>query len=218
MVTLSMTRAFGLVLSLALLAAAAPSPDTVTVTAAPSIPSTAPQFVDGATFTSAILNSTNFYRTEHNASWIRWNETLEDFASDYLDDMGDDCDFKHSGGPYGENLAIGCSDAEGCVEMWGDERADYDYKHPDFSEDTGHFTQLVWKDTTTVGCGRKLCGTSGWYLVCEYWPRGNVIGAFGDEVNKQVNGTGSWAAVVRPPPSTSLVGFALLGLGVWTLL
>ena len=216
MVQLSSTQAFGLILSLALLVAAAPSPDTVTVTAAPSIPSTAPQFVDGDTFTSAILNSTNFYRTEHNASWIRWNETLEDFASDYLEDM-DGCDFKHSGGPYGENLAIGCSDAEGCVEMWGDEREEYDYKDPDFSEKTGHFTQLVWKNTTTVGCGRKLCGTSGWYLVCEYWPRGTVIGAFGEEVNKQVNGTGSWGSTVRPPPTTSF-GFALLALGLWTML
>ncbi|KAJ9130758.1 Cell wall protein PRY3 [Pleurostoma richardsiae] len=186
---------------------AAPSPDTVTITAAPSIPSTAPQFVSESLFTSAILNSTNFFRTEHNASAVRWNHTLETFASDYLDGAG--CDFAHSGGPYGENLAIGCSDAAGCVDAWGDEREEYDFGDPGFSEDTGHFTQLVWKNTTTVGCGRRLCGTSGWYLVCEYWPRGNVIGEFKEEVGKQVNGTGSGGGAVRPP-SVSAAAFWML--------
>ncbi len=171
-------------------------PETVTVTTGPSIASAAPQFVDKTAFTSAILNSTNFFRSEHNATAVVYNDTLSDFASDYLN--GDGCDFKHSGGPYGENLALGCSDVTGCVELWGDERSTYDYDHPDFTEATGHFTQLVWKNTTAVGCGSQLCGDSGWFLVCEYWPRGNVIGEFGDEVGRQVNGTGSAGAVVRP--------------------
>jgi hypothetical protein len=58
--------------------------------------------------------------------------------------------------------------------------------------ETGHFTQLVWKDTTSVGCGRTECngrddgGAPGWYLVCEYWPHGNVIGAFEENVQEQV--------------------------------
>ena len=63
-----------------------------------------------------------------------------------------------------------------------------------FSESTGHFTQLVWKDTTKVGCGAVHCnsnvnnGASGWYLVCEYTPRGNVIGAFKQNVGKAGEG------------------------------
>lgn len=63
----------------------------------------------------------------------------------------------------------------------------YDYNEPGFSETTGHFTQLVWKNTTTMGCGCRLCGTRGWFLVCEYWPRGNVVGEFGSQVGRQVN-------------------------------
>ncbi|KUI53622.1 Cell wall protein PRY3 [Cytospora mali] len=180
-------------------ASPAPSPvqvHVVTITAAPTIPSTVPQFTDTALFTSAILNSTNFYRKEHNATAVSWNHTLAEYASSYLSSMGSqspdsgsECDFEHSGGPYGENLAIGCNEVTGCVELWGDEREEYNFNDPGFSEETGHFTQLVWKATTTVGCGRRLCGTRAWYIVCEYWPRGNIIGEFREEVGRQVDGT-----------------------------
>lgn len=97
---------------------------TVTVTAPPSIPSDAPQFQNNATFASAVLNSTNFIRQEFNASALAWNQTLADFSSNYLWSMGPlnftngtECNFTHSGGPYGENLALGCTEVTGCVEM-----------------------------------------------------------------------------------------------------
>lgn len=166
-----------------------------TVTVAAALPSTAPQLVNDTLFVSAILNSTNFFRSEHNATAATWNATIAAFAAAYLEN-DTDCTFAHSGGPYGENIAIGCSDAASCVDAWGNERGEYDFSSPAFTETTGHFTQLVWKDSTTVGCGRRLCtGSSssekntGWFLVCEYWPRGNIIGRFGEEVGRQVGGT-----------------------------
>ncbi|KAI0466671.1 CAP domain-containing protein [Xylaria cf. heliscus] len=180
---------------------------TAVVTVAPSIPSSVPQFVDDETFMSAILNSTNFYRGEHNATAVEWNETLSGFATDYLngDAVGADCKFAHSGGPYGENLALGYPNATASVEAWGNERAKYDFDNPGFTEDTGHFTQLVWKSTTDVGCGRRLCGERGWYLVCEYWPRGNIIGAFKDQVDRE-----SAAGRVR----SGWLGFAATGVAL----
>lgn len=73
---------------------------------------------------------------------------------------------------------------------------DYDFSKPTgFTEETGHFTQLVWKATRQVGCAAVDCGYSkdgdrgakdasgryryaqGWYVVCEYMPPGNVMGA-----------------------------------------
>lgn len=159
--------------------------DIVTVTVAPAIPSDEPSYSSFPTFTSAILNSTNTYRTEHNASSVRWNNTLADFASSYLK-SNTVCKFAHSGGPYGENIAMGYQNATAAVEAWGDERKDYNFGKGDFTEGTGHFTQLVWKDTTDVGCGTTLCGDRGWFLACEYWPRGNVIGDFKDEVQTRL--------------------------------
>lgn len=52
---------------------------------------------------------------------------------------------------------------------------------PDMSdfEGWGHFSQLVWKNTESLGCYAKLCakGTmysdmDAWYMVCNYRPAG----------------------------------------------
>ncbi|KAK5630426.1 hypothetical protein RRF57_006141 [Xylaria bambusicola] len=161
---------------------------TRTATSTPPAPSAESQFTDTPAFTSAILNSTNVYRKAHNASALTWNATLASFARSYLSKAS--CKFEHSGGPFGENLALGYSNATASVEAWGDEREKYNYGRPGFSEETGHFTQLVWKDTRSVGCERRLCGKKGWYLACEYWPPGNVIGAFGNEVDRPENEAG----------------------------
>ncbi|TGJ82063.1 hypothetical protein E0Z10_g6705 [Xylaria hypoxylon] len=138
---------------------------TRVVTVAAAIPSTVPEFIHDETFTSAILNSTNVYRAAHNASDVVWNRTLEAFASDYLDEVvGTGCKFAHSGGPYGENLALGYPNATASVEAWGDEGGKYNFRKPRFSEATGHFTQLVWKNTTDVGAGGCFAAGEGGIL------------------------------------------------------
>ncbi|KND95321.1 Protein PRY2 [Tolypocladium ophioglossoides CBS 100239] len=111
--------------------------------------------------------STSFKRSEHDASDVSWDDTLADFASDYLDDNG--CKFQHLSGPCVKNLAITHSNATASVEGWDNERQS---TISDFM-----------RNTTDADCERKLCGESRRYLVCEYRPSGNIIGEF-DEVDK----------------------------------
>jgi pathogenesis-related protein 1 len=41
---------------------------------------------------------------------------------------------------------------------------------------TGHYTQMVWRDTKDVGCA-TASSSHGWdYLVCRYSPLGNYLG------------------------------------------
>lgn len=98
------------------------------------------------------------------------------------------------GGPSGENLAAGYPNATSSIDAWGLERLSYSWSSPGFSEKTGHFTQVVWKGTTSVGCGRTNCngknGTPGWFVVCEYWPPGNVLAGSGDKEQYFVGNVG----------------------------
>jgi len=92
-------------------------------------------------------------------------------------------------GQYGENIAAGTGggytigDATG---DWAAEASQYNSANPVPS----HFTQMVWKGTTQVGCAVQTCasgtifpsGGTSQYYVCEYFPAGNVIGEFAQNV------------------------------------
>jgi hypothetical protein len=76
-----------------------------------------------------MLNVTNLYRRQHNASQLAWNESLAEYAKDY----SENCKFEHSGGPLGENLASGYPNVTASVEAWGDERKEYDFDKGEFA-------------------------------------------------------------------------------------
>ena len=97
--------------------------------------------------------------------------------------------FEHDSnrGPYGENLAwrwtSNSSDdlywtTARAVDAWYDEVYDpgYNFNNPGTSSGTGHFTQVVWKDSCRVGCG--IAGFGEQYVVCRYDPPGNFRGRY----------------------------------------
>jgi len=164
---------------------------TIITMTAPPVPAST-SYTNDQVFQNDILAATNFYRGEHGVAPLAWNATSAKYAVDW----SAKCNFVHSGGPTGENLAAGYANASASVDAWGLEGELYNWAKPGFSEATGHFTQLVWSNTTTVGCGRTNCAgknkTPGWYVVCEYFPPGNIEGDnnqyFIDNVPKQIKG------------------------------
>ena len=122
-----------------------------------------------------ILTTHNQFRKLHQAPPLHWDAELAQYAAAYAAQ----CRFKHSGGKYGENLAAGYRSSKEAIQAWHDESKSYSYQRPGFSKDTGHFTQLVWKSTTKLGCALVTCDglndTPGEFLVCEYNPPGNVV-------------------------------------------
>ena len=70
------------------------------------------------------------------------------------------------------------------VDDWYSEIASYNYAKPGFSMDTGHFTQVVWKDSLEIGCGSAKSKRGGTYVVCNYSPAGNYGGQFPANVRK----------------------------------
>ncbi|KAJ5892250.1 uncharacterized protein N7473_008478 [Penicillium subrubescens] len=127
---------------------------TVSVQTTATAPSPA-SYTSTHEFKDTVLQVTNEYRKAHDAEPLVWNDTLVKYSHKWAQT----CIWKHSDGPYGENLAFGFPNASSAVEAWGDEREYYNFDKPTgFSEKTGHFTQLVWKATTEVGCAAIDCG------------------------------------------------------------
>lgn len=118
----------------------------------------------------------NQLRSKHGAPAMQWDDKLASFAAKHAAR----CQFKHSSGSYGENIAAGFPTSRAAIQAWYDEVTDYSFTSPGYSSSTGHFTQLVWKSSTRLGCAVASCngtnGTPGKFLVCEYSPAGNILG------------------------------------------
>jgi uncharacterized protein YkwD len=93
-------------------------------------------------------------------------------------------------GGFGENVlgttANAARTAQVVQQAWGAESASYDYDKNTCAsgKQCTEYTQLVWRDTTQVGCAVKLCDKNSpfatvaqWELwVCYYSPPGNQGG------------------------------------------
>lgn len=64
----------------------------VTVTVTPSTVPDSPSYTNPAIFEDDILNQTNYYRRQHNASALIWNDTLATYANNWAEP----CNWKHS--------------------------------------------------------------------------------------------------------------------------
>lgn len=101
-----------------------------------------------------------------------------------------------SDGTFGENLAYSMSSSQDfrtdfdttATQRWYDEIKDFDFSKPAWNEKTGHFTQVVWKASTKLGCGTASDGPNV-YVTCRYSPAGNMMGAFPDNVLPLTDGS-----------------------------
>ena len=66
--------------------------------------------------------------------------------------------------------------------MWYDEIKDYNFSKPGFSSNTGHFTQVVWVDSVELGVGKATSKNGMQFVVARYYPPGNILGRFPDNV------------------------------------
>jgi uncharacterized protein YkwD len=112
---------------------------------------------------------------------LTWSGTVAATAQDWANH----CQFKHSGGMYGENIyaSTGQSTPADVVGSWVSESANYDYASNQCNGVCGHYTQVVWAASLRLGCGVADCtqnsplGGGAWQLwVCNYDPPGNFVG------------------------------------------
>lgn len=129
-----------------------------------------------------VLAAHNRYRAALSLPPLRWSGQLAEAAQRWAGHLAALGRLEHSG--PGENLAMGTAGAYApaqLVELWGNERRFFTPgAFPAVSStgnwvDVGHFTQMVWRRTTALGCGLAR-GRGQDVLVCHYGPPGNVMG------------------------------------------
>lgn len=157
--------------------------------------------------TAFAAQALDFDTQEMVAAHNRWRKTVKTPPLSYSPELAaasqewadhlkrhNHCQMQHSkpDAKYGENLywasAVQWSDGKRelqrvtpreVVDDWGKEREDYDYKSNSCAAGKmcGHYTQVVWRTTTTVGCAAAVCeDTLEQVWVCRYQPPGNWVG------------------------------------------
>ena len=139
-----------------------------------------------ADFSQQILAAHNSERAAVGVPPLVWSDKLAADAAPWAKHLAETGTFEHSPASdrtdEGENLWEGTQGGYTPAEMagmWAGEKRYY--QHGVFESGTsngqmiGHYTQMIWKGTTQVGCALASGGGKD-VLVCRYSPPGNFIG------------------------------------------
>lgn len=139
-------------------------------------------------FEARIVARHNSERASLGVPPLAWDPALARSARAWANRLAATNSFKHApenqAAPEGENLWAGTRNRfspEAMVDAWARERRYFKPgRFPDNSTtghvaDVGHYTQLMWRDTRSVGCALAR-GDREDVLVCRYSSAGNYEG------------------------------------------
>ncbi|XP_043096863.1 uncharacterized protein glipr2 isoform X2 [Puntigrus tetrazona] len=167
-------------------------------------------------FEAEFLQTHNAFRKQHGAPALAVNTDLCRSAQEWAEHLLSIKTLTHSNGEYGENVYYTWSSAKKkltgreAVESWYGEIKDYNFSRPGFTSKTGHFTQVVWKDTREVGVGLATDGHAT-FVVGQYLPAGNISNAGYFERNVLPAGS---KVDFKSTPTADRVGQALAALSI----
>ncbi len=139
-------------------------------------PGLSPQDVD------ALLSHHNKVRADVGVGPLAWSANLAGYAQQWAEQLAiSGCRMKHrQPNAYGENLfqgTFGAFTAVDAAKAWETEKKDYAggvLTDANWAP-SGHYTQMVWRQTTQVGCGQAICNST-LIVACNYDPPGNFMG------------------------------------------
>ncbi|XP_075258845.1 uncharacterized protein LOC142350775 [Convolutriloba macropyga] len=145
-------------------------------------------------FSIVMLCFHNWYREAANLDLFSWNSNMAKVAAAWAAILkkNNNCALFHShSSTRGENLALIVVEAnhllktgEKAIKRWFNDSQYYKFGGESESfntckmtSDPIRFTQLMWQNTTEIGCGYDLCDEDYFMVVvCHYSPRGNQRG------------------------------------------
>ena len=142
----------------------------------------------GSTLEARLLASHNRERAAFGAAPLKWDPNLAVAAASYGPSLSAIGRLQHSSRAnrpgQAENLWMGTRGAyapEAMVGAWNDEKrflrpGVFPYVSSTGNwQDVAHFTQVIWKGTTHVGCAVHRDSRHD-FLICRYSPKGNIDG------------------------------------------
>ena len=147
-----------------------------------------------------VVTYVNGLRAKHAAPPVAYSSSLAAGAQSWAEHLARINGLVHGGGGpegAGENLAAVYKTAtwKTAVDLWYSEGAGYNYAATAFDPARGHFTQLVWRATSSIGLGVASNGSIQ-FVVMWFAPAGNVQGQFLQNVL-------AGGPVLQPPPRPS---------------
>jgi len=137
------------------------------------------------------LDKHNYYRRIHHVGPLTLNKSLCKIAESYSRILAYSIrslvhsENKYNREPMGENLYY-CMGKEPTgshvTSNWYEEIQEHDFNSEWGNFNTGHFTQVVWKGTKEVGFGVTKNESGQYFVVANYFPAGNVIGTYKENV------------------------------------
>ena len=137
-----------------------------------------------------LLKIHNDIRIKYKAPDLKLNYELCQLAQEYADKCADSQNIDFTPVLYndeciGENISEFYGDistTSKICEDWAYERNYFDFRSKEYKDQTKHFTQMIWKNTKSVGFGFSSSSNGKYYFVSFYYPAGNIF----DEFDKNV--------------------------------
>lgn len=129
-----------------------------------------------------LLRAHNRWRAKVGVPNLTWSNTLAAGAQEWANKLAASGTLQHDASSgFGENLSIssGPQTPTEAVDNWGSEKTKCNYKGEPIGTQTcvvGHYTQIVWRNSTELGCGVARAADGATFWVCRYNPAGNMMG------------------------------------------
>jgi uncharacterized protein YkwD len=142
-------------------------------------PSNSPSNPQAEAMAQEMVSAHNQWRSRVGVPPLKWSNQLSTYAQEWANHLSQTRQFEHrTNSPYGENLYWSKGQArspQAVVNSWASEIKNYRYETNQCQGVCGHYTQIVWRNTTEFGCAMaRDRGEEVW--VCNYNPPGNFVG------------------------------------------
>lgn len=134
-----------------------------------------------------VLNTHNALRSKHGSVPLTWSDECYAAAKRQADTCAARRALGHGNcdgpsGRHGQNAfwsSAGGATAKQAIDSWYAEAPKYRFGGNTQQPGTGHFTQIVWAGSQSVGVAKSA---DGCFVIANYFPAGNMLGTYNENV------------------------------------